>query len=96
MSKNKLCCRIYPLILIIIASIISAGIWYFDEGAHEFRFLSDWNDFFNFVGVALSIALLPIAIFYYLNDKEKYQEKARQISMLGFLPSIAFLVFIIV
>jgi len=96
MTKSKLCCRIFPIILILISTAISTGIWYFDEGVHEFRFLTDRDEFFNFVGVSLSIALLPIAIFYYLNDKEKYETKARQLALVGFVPALIFLVFLIV
>lgn len=68
---------------------------YFCEGVHEFRFLADRDEFLNFVGMSLSIALLPIGIFYYLNDKEKYQSKARQLALLGFVPAVVFLVFLI-
>ncbi|MCY1719801.1 hypothetical protein OU798_05575 [Prolixibacteraceae bacterium Z1-6] len=96
MTKNKLCCRIFPILNILIAAILSAGIWYFDEGVHRLTFLTDRDEFFNFVGVSLSIALLPIGIFYYLNEKEKYQAKARQLALLGFLPALLFLVFLIV
>jgi hypothetical protein len=95
MSKNKLCCRIFPIVLIIIAAVISSGLWYFDEGVHEFRFLSDRGEFFNFLGTVLFVALIPIVLFYYLNDKEKYQSKARQLALLGFLPALALLVFLI-
>jgi hypothetical protein len=93
--KNKLCCRIFPIILILISAILNAGLWYFDEGVHEFKFLTNKGEFFNYLGFTLAIALLPIAIFYYLNDKEKYQDKARQLALLGFLPALILLVFII-
>ncbi|WP_346861322.1 hypothetical protein [uncultured Draconibacterium sp.] len=96
MTNNKLCCRIFPIVSILIATVLSACIWYFDEGVHRLSFLSDRDEFFNFVGVSLSIALLPIGIFYYLNDKEKYQTKARQLALLGFLPALLFIVFLIV
>lgn len=92
MPKNKLCCRIFPVILIIIAALISAGLWYFDEGVHEFRFLTHKGEFFNYLGTSLSISLLPIGLFYYLSGKEKYEDKARLLALLGFLPAIALLI----
>lgn len=95
MPKNKLCCRIFPIILIIVASIISAAIWYFDEGVHEFRFLSDKGEFFNYLGTSLSIALLPIGLFYYLSGKEKYEDKARPLALLGFLPALGVLIMVL-
>ena len=95
MAKNKLCCRIYPIVLILISSLISLGLWYFDEGIHSFFFLTDKKEIFNFIGTVLFTAVIPIGIFYWLNDKEKYQSKARAISLLGFLPAI-FLLFILI
>jgi hypothetical protein len=95
MEKNKYCCRIFPLILIIISLIIALLIWYFDEGKHSFSFLTDKNEIFNFIGTILFIAIIPIGIFYWLNDKEKYQTRAKAISLLGFLPAVAVLGFII-
>lgn len=92
MPKNKLCCRIFPIVLIFVSAILSATIWYFEEGIHNFQFLTDRNEIFNFLGTVLFVALLPIGLFYYLNDKEKYEDKARQISLLGFIPAIVFLI----
>jgi hypothetical protein len=43
----------------------------------------------------LFISILPIGIFYYLNDKEKYKSRAKAISLLGFLPALAVLGFIV-
>ena len=96
MPKNKLCCRIFPIVLIIIAALISAGLWYFDEGVHEFRFLTHKGEFFNYLGTSLSIALLPIGLFYYLSGKEKYEDNARQLALLGFLPPVALLVILVI
>ncbi len=96
MAKNKLCCRIFPIILIIISFIIAIGIWYFEEENYSFSFLTDKNEIFNFLGTLLFIAIIPIGIFYWLNDKEKYQSKARAISLLGFIPAILFFIFIII
>ncbi|MDX1284894.1 MAG: hypothetical protein R3182_07780 [Draconibacterium sp.] len=94
MPDNKLCCRIFPIVLIIISTLISTGIWYFEEGTHDFSFLNDKGEFFNFLGIVLFVAIIPIGLFYYLNDKEKYRNKARQLALLGFLPAILFLVFL--
>lgn len=95
MPKNNLCCRIFPIVLILISVLISTGIWYFEEGVHSFIFLTDGGEFINFLGTVLFVVLLPIGLFYYLNDKNKYQDKARQISFLGFVPALVLLVFII-
>jgi hypothetical protein len=95
MTKNKYCCRIFPIILILISLVIALSIWYFDEGVHSFSFLSDKNEIFNFLGTVLFIAIIPIGIFYWLNDKEKYQSQAKAISLLGFLPAVGVLGFIL-
>lgn len=95
MEKNRYCCRIFPVILIVISLIISLTIWYFEEGTHSFSFLTNKNEIFNFLGTVLFIAIIPIGIFYWLNDKEKYQARAKVISLLGFLPAVAVLGFIV-
>lgn len=95
MEKNKYCCRIFPVILLIISLILSLAIWYFDEGKRSFSFLSDKDEIFNFIGTILFIAIIPIGIFYLLNDKEKYQARAKVISLLGFLPAVVIFCFII-
>lgn len=95
MAKSKLCCRIFPIVTIVVSALLGAAIWYFDEGVHEFRFLTDRDEFFNYLGIVMFIALLPIGLFYWLNDKEKYEDKARPLALLGFLPAIIFLVFLI-
>lgn len=95
MEKNKYCCRIFPLVLIAISFVISLLIWYFEEGIHSFSFLTDKNEIFNFLGTVLFIAIIPIGIFYWLNEKEKYQSRAKAISLLGFLPAFVVLAFIL-
>ena len=94
MEKNKFCCRIFPIILLAISLVNALAIWYFDEGLHSFSFLSNKNEIFNFIGTVLFVAILPIGIFYWLNDKEKYQTRAKAISLLGFLPAVGVLVFV--
>jgi len=95
MEPNKYCCRIFPIILIVISFCIALAIWYFDEGIHSFSFLIDKDEIFNFLGTVLFIAIIPIGIFYWLNDKEKYKARAKEISLLGFLPAIGVLGFIL-
>ncbi len=95
MNKNKYCCRIFPIILIIISFFIALAIWYFDEGIQSFSFLTNKDEVFGFIGTVLFIAIIPIGIFYWLNDKEKYQSRAKVISLLGFLPAIGVLGFIV-
>ena len=95
MESNKYCCRIFPIVLIAFSFFIALAIWYFDEGIHSFEFLSDKDEIFGFIGTVLFIAIMPIGIFYWLNDKEKYQDKAKAISIFGFLPAIVILGFIL-
>lgn len=95
MEKNKYCCRIFPIILVAVSLFIALALWYFDEGKHSFSFLSDRNEIFNFLGTVLFIAIIPIGIFYWLNDKDKYQDRAKVLSLLGFLPAIGVLGFIL-
>lgn len=95
MEKNKYCCRVFPLVLIFISFVISLCIWYFEEGIHSFSFLTDKDEIFNFLGTILFIAIIPIGIFYWLNDKEKYRSRAKAISMTGFLPAFVVLTFIL-
>jgi hypothetical protein len=95
MEKNEYCCRIFPIILLAISFVIALLIWYFDEGVHSFSFLTDKNEIFNFIGTVLFIAVLPIGIFYWLNDKEKYKERAKAISLLGFIPAFVVLGFVL-
>ena len=94
METNKYCCRIFPIILIVISFFIALAIWYFDEGIQSFSFLTDKDEVFGFIGTTFFIAIIPIGIFYWLNDKEKYQERAKEISLLGFLPAVGVLCFI--
>lgn len=95
MSKSKLCCRIFPIVLVLISTLISAGIWYFEEGVYELRFLTEPGELIPFIGTVLFVAIIPIGLFYVFNDKEKYQAKARPLALLGFAPSLALLVFLI-
>ncbi len=96
MKNNKLCCRIFPIVLILVSSVFALAIWYFDEGVRSFDFLTNKGEIFNFLGTILFISIAPIGIFYYLNDKEKYQTKARAISLIGFVPALLFLIYIVV
>jgi len=95
MEKNKYCCRIFPVILIVISMIFALAIWYFDEGKQSFSFLTNKNEVFSFLGTVLFIAVIPIGIFYWLNEKEKYQARAKAISFIGFIPAIGVLGFIL-
>jgi len=95
MDKNKYCCRIFPIVLTVISFIIALAIWYFDEGKRSFSFLTDKEEIFAFIGTILFIAIIPIGIFYWLNDKEKYQSRAKVISLLGFLPAVGVLGFVV-
>lgn len=93
MSTSKNCCRIFPFILFLISCLFALTIWYFDEGNQSFLLLNDKNEIFNFFGSALFIAVLPIGIFYFLSEKERYRENSKRIALLGFLPTLVFLFF---
>lgn len=96
MIKNdKLCCRIFPIVLILVSTIFALAIWYFDEGVRQFTFLKDWGEFVNFLGTVLFISIIPIGIFYFFVEKEKYQSKAKLLSLLGFLPAVILLLYIL-
>ena len=88
MERSKWCCRIFPLVLILISAGIALGIWYFKAGSPSFTLLTKKEEIFEFLGTILFIAIIPIGIFYYMSDKEKYHSKARAISLLGFLPAL--------
>ena len=95
MDKNKWCCRIFPIVLIVISAVIATALWYFEEGNNELSMFKSWSEFINYLGTVLVISILPIGLFYWLNDKEKYREKAKLFALFGFLPAILFAVFII-
>lgn len=95
MSKSKLCCRIFPIVVLFVSVLISLAIRYFTVGEKVFDVLRNWGEFINFMGVVLFVAILPIGIFYWLNDKEKYEDKARQLALLGFLPALVILLLVV-
>lgn len=92
---NKYSCRIFPIVLVVISFFIALAIWYFDEGIRSFSYITDKDEIFGFVGSVLIIAIIPIGIFYWLNDWEKYQKRAKAIALLGFLPAVGVLGFIL-
>ena len=95
MNTNKYCCRIFPIILIFIAFVVALAIWYSEEGIHSFAFLTDKNEIFNFIGTVLFIAILPIGIFYLASEKERFEDNAKKLAFLGFLPALLYFLFVI-
>jgi len=95
MKNNNLCCRIFPVVLILISFILALAIWYFVEDIHNFQFLLNKNKIFNFSGTALFIAIPPISIFYLFSGKEGFERKAKWYSFPGFIPAIIFLLYTI-
>ncbi len=63
MKNKKLCCRIFPSVLITISTLFALGIWYFDKGIHKFTFLTQKGEIFNFIGTVLFISIIPIGYF---------------------------------
>lgn len=96
MNSNKHCCRIFPVVLLLISVLIGLAIWYFEEGLHSFSFLTQKGEIFNFFGTVLFIAILPIGIFYLASDKEKLKDNAKKLALLGFLPALLFLGYILI
>ena len=94
-KNNKQCCRIFPIVLILVSTIFALAIWYFDEGVRQFTFLNNWGEFINFLGTVLFISIIPISLFYYLVEKEKYEPKAKLLALFGFLPAIIMLLYIL-
>ena len=95
MKINKYCCRVFPIILMIIAFVFAVAIWYFEEGMHSFAFLSNKNEIFNFFGTVLFIVIIPIGIFYLVTEKERFRNNAGKLAMIGFLPAVIYLLFVI-
>ncbi|MBN1987758.1 MAG: hypothetical protein JW761_15710 [Prolixibacteraceae bacterium] len=96
MKSNKNCCRIFPVVLIVLSALIAAAIWYFEEGVHSFRFLTDKNEIFNFLGTVLFTAILPVGIFYLATERASINNKARGLALLGFLPALILLIYILI
>jgi cobalamin synthase len=96
MKSKKKCCRIFPVILILLSAIVAAAIWYFEEGVHSFRFLTDKNEIFNFLGTVLFTSILPVGIFYLATEREGLKNKARGLALLGFLPALILLIYILI
>ncbi|WP_297100746.1 hypothetical protein [uncultured Draconibacterium sp.] len=93
MLKNNLCCRIYPLVILLVSALISFGIFYFKEATTVLEIFSGRGVFFDFLGISFAIAVLPVGVFYYLSDKEKFEKSARPLSLLGFLPALVYMGF---
>jgi hypothetical protein len=81
--------------LFFISAIISLALWFFKEGKYSFLFLTQRDEIFSFLGTVFLIAILPFGIFYLISENEKYRQSARKLSVLGFIPAIAFLLFIL-
>ena len=94
-QNNRWCCRIFPIFIILISMILTAGIWYFEKGDHSLSFLDSWRELIHFIGSVFFVAVFPIGLFYYLNEREQFQNRARLLAFLGFIPALLFLVFII-
>ncbi len=89
MKENKTCCRIYPIILILISTVFALAIWYLDERFYSFSFLTDKNEIFNFIGSLLFISILPIGLFYFLSETSianNYQSRELLYSELHRIP----------
>ena len=95
MKINKYCCRIFPIILVLIAFVFALAILYFEEGIHSFSFLTDKNELFNFLGTVLFIAVIPIGIFYLATERERFKNNAKKLALMGFMPALIFLLFVI-
>ncbi|NQU87216.1 MAG: hypothetical protein HQ541_15790 [Mariniphaga sp.] len=89
-SKNN---NLFLLIIILAGFIISAGIWFFEESIYSFSFLI--NETVGFILSTFLIILLPIGIYYFTSEKKRIRKYSGLFSMLGFFPSVSFLVFII-
>jgi hypothetical protein len=91
MKPNKYCCRIYPVILIVIAFVFALAIWFFDEGNSSLTSIFNKNEIFNFLGTVLFIAVFPIGIFYLATERKRFENHAKKIALIGFLPTLIFL-----
>ena len=66
-----------------------------DFTKNSFSFLSNKNEIFNFLGTALFIAVIPIGIFYLATERERFETHAKKLALIGFLPTLIFLLFVI-
>ena len=82
----------FPLLLLLIGTLITSAIWYFDEASFNFRFIR--REPVQFIITTLVVTLLPAAFFYFTSEKRKYRKNAVLISLSGFLPSAILLVFL--
>lgn len=92
---EKYCCRIFPVILFVISAMVTTAIWYFDEGSHSFSFFTNKNELITFFGWVMVVFALPVGIFYLATDREKLRDRAKQFALLGFLPELVLLIWII-
>jgi hypothetical protein len=95
MNPDKCNCPFFRFFLFLGSVIIALAIWYFDEGVNSFAFLTDKNEIFNFIGTVFFIAIPPFGIFYLVSEKEHLKNKARLLALLGFLPAILFMFYIL-
>ena len=95
MKSNKYCCRIFPIMLVVLSAIVASAIWYFEEGQQSFSFLTNRTEIINFLGTVLFIAIIPIGIYYLATEQERFKNKAKGLAFIGFLPALIFLIYIL-
>jgi hypothetical protein len=89
--KEKLLSKNSQLfILATLSAIITGTLFYFEEGRHDFGFLTS-GEITNFLIFYLLVSIIPI-IIYFPTKQSKYARHAIYISMAGYIPALLLLI----
>jgi hypothetical protein len=75
------------IFLAFLSAILSIAIFYFDEGRHNFGFLVDFTEVFNFIILFALVTIIPLAI-YLLTGKSKFARSSFFLALIGYIPAI--------
>jgi uncharacterized membrane protein len=86
----KLLLKDSPLLIIaIISALITGAMFYFEEGRHNFGFLTT-GEITNFLVFLLLVSIIPI-IIYFLTKQSKYSRQSIYIAIAGYIPALLLL-----
>ena len=84
-SKNT-----HLLIIASLSAIITGAMFYFEEGRHNFEFLTP-GEIINFLIFYLLVSIIPVAI-YFLVKRSKHASQSISISLAGYIPALLLLI----
>ena len=85
LSQNK------PLVMLAsISAIITGAMFYFEEGRHDFGFLTS-GEITNFLIFYLLVSIIPVA-GYFLIKRSKYAHLSIFVSLAGYIPALLMLI----